>query len=499
MSEKFKLSKKYIIMNLLSWFAILFFLSISLVSEINFFKDHITAAVLIVVFVTLLSIPISILLWTSKYFSVNEKEILFCFGIFFKKKISLRFDKISNIKIERNLIDIILGISKLKINSGSVVSTGSEIKLSLDNSYAEVLKNFFDYVLKNPQQPVLENFPLPQKYSLVKKGDALCKEFTTKEKLLMPLITSGSVIATLIIITAMVMVLFFGKFTDLGTESFEFELDLKRFNSAYLGWKIFAIMSVVIISYAARVLYLILKYYNFSLVRNGDQIHLKYGLINQRNYTININKINSVIIKQSLFQRLFRYGEFSLSFVGNFIGDDNNRDNKPTRALIPMIKIDYLKPFMQKYLNEFYKEFEVIKPKRHRMLHFVWIPMLSILIPAILANLLLTVLEIPVILIPAITAGTYVLAFIGQLFMMSCAGLGYNDDLILISNGMYTKTTYLIKKSAIQYMKITAGPIRRKQMLCGLLIRYKETFSFIFAKHYDLDLATKLENDLCLD
>ena len=333
---------------------------------------------------------------------------------------------------------------------------------------------------------------------MIKKGNAECKDFSLKEKLIMPFITTGSVIATLIIIAGLSVLLFFCKFNVADIEE-ESEFVFSSFNSTYLGWKIFAIAVVVIVSYIFRTIYLLLKYYNFNLVRNGNQIHLKYGLINQRSYTINLNKINAVIIKQSILQQLLKYGELNLSFVGNFIGDNNSQDNKPTRALIPMIKIDYIKPFMEKYLNEFYKEFDIIKPKRHRILHFVWIPMLFILIPASFIPLSFIVPEIPVWLMPSMTGGIFVLGLFMQLMMMSCSGLGINDDLILVSNGIFAKNTFLIKKTAIQFIKITAGPIRRKQDLCSLIIRYRETFSFIYAKHYDLNLAKKLEDDLCND
>ena len=97
------------------------------------------------------------------------------------------------------------------------------------------------------------------------------------------------------------------------------------------------------------------------------------------------------------------------------------------------------------------------------------------------------------------TGGIFVLGLFMQLMMMSCSGLGINDDLILVSNGIFAKNTFLIKKTAIQFIKITAGSIRRKQDLCSLIIRYRETFSFIYAKHYDLNLAKKLEDDLCND
>ena len=98
----------------------------------------------------------------NQVFCVNENEIIYSSGILIKNKVALRFGKISNIKIERNLIDIIFGLAKLKLNSGSVVALGSEIKLSLDHTYAEILKNYFDYVLKNPQQSITEKFPRPK-------------------------------------------------------------------------------------------------------------------------------------------------------------------------------------------------------------------------------------------------------------------------------------------------------------------------------------------------
>ena len=145
---------------------------------------------------------------------------------------------------------------------------------------------------------------------MIKKGNAECKDFSLKEKLIMPFITTGSVIATLIIIVGLSVLLFFGKFNVADIEE-ESEFVFRSFNSAYLGWKIFAIAVVVIVSYIFRTIYLLLKYYNFTLVRNGNQIHLKYGLINQRSYTINLNKINAVIIKQSILQQLLKYGELN--------------------------------------------------------------------------------------------------------------------------------------------------------------------------------------------
>lgn len=499
MSEKFKFSKKYIIISLLNWLAILLIFSGPFVSNFVFFKEHKTITILVIVALILLSIAIPFLSWKTKSFYVTDSEIIYSYGIIFKNKVSVRFDKISNIKIQRNLIDLIFGISKLNFNSGSVVSAGSEIKLVLDRSYADVLKNYFDYILKNPQEHKVESFPRPQKYSLVQIGKAECKEFSLKQKILMPLLSSGSLLIILSIVTVLFILLFFGKFQEISPEETSFELDFTRFNSSYLGWKILGIIALELFVYIIRVVALILKYYNFSIVRNKDQIHLKHGLINQKNYTININKINAVIIKQSILQRIFKYAELNLSFVGNFMGDNSNKESIPTKELIPMIKIARLKPFMQNYLDEFFKEIEVIKPKRHRMLHFIWIPMLLILIPEIFINIIFVELDVPVMVAPAISIAIFVLVLIGQLLMMFNAGLGYNNDLILVSNGSYIKNTYIIKKSAIQHIETIAGPIRRKQNLCGLIIRYREALSFVSAKHYDLDLAKKLENDLCSD
>ena len=92
MSEKYKFSKKSIIVNLFGLISTLFFLSIWLVAEIEFFKDHIMLTVLIAVFSIILCILLAFLLWSTKYFCVNENEIIHSSGILFKNKVSLRFE-----------------------------------------------------------------------------------------------------------------------------------------------------------------------------------------------------------------------------------------------------------------------------------------------------------------------------------------------------------------------------------------------------------------------
>ena len=75
MSEKYKFSKKSIIVNLFALISTLSFLSIWLVEEIAFFKEHIMLAVFIAVFAVILSILLAFLFWSTKYFVLMKMKL----------------------------------------------------------------------------------------------------------------------------------------------------------------------------------------------------------------------------------------------------------------------------------------------------------------------------------------------------------------------------------------------------------------------------------------
>ena len=74
-----------------------------------------------------------------------------------------------------------------------------------------------------------------------------------------------------------------------------------------------------------------ITYYDFRVYRDEKELHLRYGLIKLRSYTIPVDKITCLEIQQPVFSRIWKRYQAKVITVG--VGDEEGESSNLTMAL----------------------------------------------------------------------------------------------------------------------------------------------------------------------
>lgn len=102
-----------------------------------------------------------------------------------------------------------------------------------------------------------------------------------------------------------------------------------------------------------------LAYGNFSLVRRASRIEVEHGLLQHTSSSIDIDRIQSVVIKQSFIRRLMGYCEISLGRIDSATGNEGKSSQGNTSAMTrgltvhPFVKLDKVDGVLAQLLPEF--------------------------------------------------------------------------------------------------------------------------------------------------
>ena len=93
-----------------------------------------------------------------------------------------------------------------------------------------------------------------------------------------------------------------------------------------------------------------ITYYNFSVYRDGDDLHLRYGLLKLKSYTIPVDKISALQILQPTLSRIFKKYQAKIVTVG--VGDDSTELSNLTMALSQEEMMRRLEVLIPEFMGE---------------------------------------------------------------------------------------------------------------------------------------------------
>ncbi|MBI5975492.1 PH domain-containing protein [Staphylococcus canis] len=94
----------------------------------------------------------------------------------------------------------------------------------------------------------------------------------------------------------------------------------------------------LILSYGLGVVINFIRYFGFSLTRNGDLLHVRYGLFNVKQMTVPLSRIQAVFEKQSVIQRLFGFTSFHLMITSDMQVKLDDETIEGNVMILPFIK-----------------------------------------------------------------------------------------------------------------------------------------------------------------
>ncbi|ELU5587149.1 PH domain-containing protein [Clostridium perfringens] len=451
---------------------------------------------IVIIGVVLLAIIVSILKWKKEYMILKGDEAHYHKGIFSKNTTIIPKKSFKSMDISQNLIERILGYKIVKIESPSREGGEEDIKMSLSDEDIALLKSFafgtnkeFNKELNNE---VSEGFDLKEnifRESFVdsefeklkedyesnlnnrkninesekvhtnnsKKVNIKEKKISNKDLILYGFTSFNLFIAIIFIFNA------WGKIEKfINSEYVDSVINGYIANEASKIGIIFAIVGLfvaLIILKAIATVYYFIKYYNFTLLKEGENIKIKYGFFSTKEFSFKENSIKLIKLKSNPLRQLLKRYEINVVIKG-YSGEGKEQ--------IIMYPIGNSKE-VQDIIREFIPQWSIEgqgEGIRHGKIFMIIKPVLIVFLISLVAYLILPIKWV------------WLINIISFIIIPSSILKGRNINLKVDENkvravtGGFFRTIHILKGKDIQAVGFNTNPIQEKNNIGKIVIDY---------------------------
>lgn len=459
--------------------------------------------ILVILAVILFRLAVNTIVWYKTWITVDETSITITKNTIFRSVNTIGLRNISNINIERNLLERILGTSTVKIDTESrSTADTTDVTILLRKDKAEALRERLlagataakhtqtiaaneqldgtagaaasvpnnrqasnptsvqnDGQISDPTS-VPNNGQVTSANAAPNSRQVLSEVAYNTKQVLTHCVYSASIISLLVCLAALIAIIaFFLKMVVFGDHSIG---SLIQMIPTALGGL------VVIGSFVYAALRSLIgdffRYYSFRIKRMPDHLHMEFGLFKRTSYEIPIKRISSIIVQRPVFSRISKRCFVDIINIG--MGDEKEEN---TRLLLS-IPEKHLPELLHRLLPEFDAYFTesdtapICPPKAIWWKKIIGSAKLLVFL-AIGWTLMITVFGVTGL--PAVLGciGSFVLAML--IYLIGCYGtykankLQLRENYIAITSGMFASSTQFIDYHKIQYMELQQTPVER--------------------------------------
>lgn len=233
------------------------------------------------------------------------------------------------------------------------------------------------------------------------------------------------------------------------------------FQNTVIAMSVAAIFFVVV-GYAFGVIILLIKYYDYTLSRKDDDLAVQYGLLEKKHKSVNINRIQNIIIKDSILRRMIGYYSLSVTITSDTFESDGGNS---TVEIMPFVKRDVLYDIVEEILPNY----DLLKPKSNVPLrgyrrYFQISTGILVLITGVVQYFWISWAWIIGLfaLIIVITAGIY-----------SARNNGYvikDDEINMLTTSFFTRSHFVIKHDKVIEGAILENPFLIRSKLANISV-----------------------------
>lgn len=351
---------------------------------------------------------------------------------------------ISNVNINQNIFEMIIGTCNLKLDTNSLSTADStDIKLILKKQQGEELRNYI-----NRRVEEINTWTILEKEEEVNPYVKYDIEVTSKD-----IITNGFYslsVGTILLFLGSLAGFIAGIVSDVN--------DGKTI-IASLGGAITLIILIIGSLYSMAKSFL--KMYDFKARRGKNKLYIKYGLYNKVDFAIPIDKINAIVVHQTFIARIFR--KYSAEIVNVGLNDDD----KASAYFTFYCSRKQLKSYIDKLLPEFSEGIDgdiKKQPDKAKIKYIVDFLINSVIVLIVAASIIYYVNPSKVFEMAIVAGSTFILfyMFIAKILSFITCGVFIGDELVGVREGSMGTRYSLIKYCNIQYITINQNILEEK-------------------------------------
>lgn len=408
-------------------------------------------------------ILVSIFSWLRYTYRLEENELRIEYGVFVRKKRYIPLERIQSLDVSEGILQRLCGMVKVRIETagGSGSDEAEAVLSAISKAEAHYIQEYVA-MAKNPSVSGVEDVQEPSTHTVFKM---------TSSQLVLLSLTSGGVG---VVISA---VLAFLSQLD----------DFLPYEKLFRGVEQLAVSNIVVIAILVFIGFLaawivalfgtMLKYANFQVVKTEHDLVISQGLLEKRQITIPLSRIQAIRINENIVRQWLGYGSVMVESAG---GSASNKEGSKV-LLLPLVKLQDIEKILGPVLTDyrFASSFTPV-PKRamNRYVFRSWI----IIVPLVGASIVfLKVWGLLSLIILALVTIWGVLKY-------KDAGWRVEEQQLSLRYRSLVRTTVFIKKNKLQVLELKESYFQRRKDLATLEAFVKVGFGGAGGRVGDMDL-----------
>lgn len=459
-------------------------IGITLYFAINGSGENLIYLIIAIIF-GLFIFPITLLNYYYFKYLITDKEFIIHSGILSKKQRVIPLSKIQNINLSQNFLQRILGISKIQIETaGDISSEGilDSLKTSKAFEIKTIIKEYQDDIVSLKKTEKTEEVS----ELISSEENHLNSEDSNSEKELIQMSLKELLIFGLLRFRPVLIVVvawFFGVGQQFAPDFinnyiedivFNAETYIEQINIMEIVlYSIVLLIIILIISWGLDILLTVNQWWNFKLSIGKNKLFTSHGLLNRKQGTIPMKKLQMIVLFSNYFRDKFGYWGLMLETAG--LGAVENR--RPETA-IPFAKFDIIKNLISEFVKFDYPfNFNLVSKKTIRRAFVRYLLLLLIL------YLILYIIEFQffwfLILLP--------LLYYAAVLRWQHRGWELQNEKIIIKQGFFFKKIKIVPLNKIQTLNVRRTFFQRRLKLATFHIDTAASSGINDASIIDID------------
>ncbi|HUH50609.1 MAG TPA: PH domain-containing protein [Flavobacterium sp.] len=332
--------------------------------------SKIVVFLLVVLIILVVLAVIAYLKYRNFTFFLDEakQEFVVQSGVLSKKKLSIGLDKIQQVNINQNVIQKLIGVYSLDIDTAGSKDKEVSIK-AIDHHSAQLLKA-----------------KLLERENIIQEAISASE---TAEELQQPLVSVSLLSLLKLGLTSnygkslAVLIAFFFTIFDNVKNFFQDEVLTEEQIQEYIIETTFLTMLFVfgvlfLLTFVVNLIRTLIKYYDFSIVKERTSLLISYGFFAKKNTLLNPKKAQIVSYSQNFFQKKLNVLSLRIRQASSESTGQDKKSKSASFIVIPGVNTAEKEQILQMIFDRAMAKGEVVKPNFRYVFKKVY---LSILLP----------------------------------------------------------------------------------------------------------------------
>lgn len=370
-----------------------------------------------------------ILIWAKTYIYIQENTLIVERNTINKKKNTIGLKNISNVNLEQNILEMILGTCKVKLDTNSLSTADqTDVNIILKKKDAEAFRQMILRAV-NPEEEAEQQVTVEEQRKFVSGMDDIVVHGLFSINFFSLLVLAGVIFGTI------------GAFSELSLEDLEGNLVEMLFSILVSIWILGGMLWNVVKGFV--------KYIDFKIERRKDKIFLSYGLFKKVAYSIPVDKINAVRFTQTALARIGK--RYMVEIINVGMDDD---ENEAQSFFLPYAKKERIEARIKMLLPEFEGCLEIQEEKQPKSIWIIWIPRVLMYFAIVSVGFGVVLEFLPEAKVPAlvVVGAIGVLLFISKIAAFFTVGMAVHEKYLKVVDGSLGRCILFVKYDKIQYI-----------------------------------------------